>query len=453
MCRPPNINRNSMAEKNTMSSTIREPYSIPTAYQTLGSSEFEREALLKAIQADAVVIGAGITGSTLAVHLSEAGKSVVQLEANVPGWGGSGRAFGSVVPCHKNSEEAIIRHYGEQRGTRLIDALAHGPALVSELLNRHNIDAAFAGGGWAFGAHSKPFYRKLQKRAEYWQARNADVEYLNASEFSQVIGSDYYRGGLIDRRALSVNPYAYAKGLFKTAHQLGAKQYTHTPAVNVEQKGHSTWRVTTPQGSVECENVYFCTNAYTKGVWPGLEKGFVRVRGFGATTAAIDPAQLADILPQNHFITDTRQLWSGIRKLPNGQIHLGVGGPAMGAKGKADLKVARQRLKEVYPVIGSVEWGESWSGWIAISTDQFPRILRLANGVWAAQGYNGRGIAMATLLGRELSFCQGDSEREDLILPVEKKIPWVPFHPFSPLGAAAMIGLYGIQDAMADRNK
>jgi glycine/D-amino acid oxidase-like deaminating enzyme len=453
MCRPPNINRNSMAEKNTMSSTIREPYSIPTAYQTLGSSEFEREALLKAIQADAVVIGAGITGSTLAVHLSEAGKSVVQLEANVPGWGGSGRAFGSVVPCHKNSEEAIIRHYGEQRGTRLIDALAHGPALVSELLNRHNIDAAFAGGGWAFGAHSKPFYRKLQKRAEYWQARNADVEYLNASEFSQVIGSDYYRGGLIDRRALSVNPYAYAKGLFKTAHQLGAKQYTHTPAVNVEQKGHSTWRVTTPQGSVECENVYFCTNAYTKGVWPGLEKGFVRVRGFGATTTAIDPAQLADILPQNHFITDTRKLWSGIRKLPSGQIHLGVGGPAMGAKGKADLKVARQRLKDVYPAIGSVEWGESWSGWIAISTDQFPRILRLANGVWATQGYSGRGIAMATLLGRELSLCQGDTERKDLMLPVDKKIPWVPFHPFSPVGAAAMIALYGIQDAIADRSK
>ncbi|HAT27893.1 MAG TPA: hypothetical protein DCS89_12825 [Gammaproteobacteria bacterium] len=436
-----------------MSFTVREPYSIPAAYQTQDSSEFEREALDNHIQADAVVIGAGITGNTLAVHLTESGKSVVQLEAKIPGWGGSGRAFGSVVPCHKNSEEAIIRHYGKQRGTRLIDALAHGPALVSELLNRHNIDAAFAGGGWAFGAHSKPFYKKLQKRAEYWQSRDADVEYLNATEFSQVIGSDYYRGGLIDRRALSVNPYAYARGLFKTAHQLGAKQYTNTPAVDVKQKQNGTWQVATPQGSVECENIYFCTNAYTKGVWPGLEKGFVPVRGFGATTVAIDPALLANILPQNHFITDTRQLWSGIRKLPSGQIHLGVGGPAMGAKGKADLKVARQRLKAVYPAIGSVEWGESWSGWIAVSTDQFPRILRLANGVWAAQGYSGRGIAMATLLGRELSFCQGDSEREDLILPVDKKIPWVPFHPFSTLGAAAMVSLYAIQDAIGDRNK
>jgi glycine/D-amino acid oxidase-like deaminating enzyme len=125
----------------------------------------------------------------------------------------------------------------------------------------------------------------------------------------------------------------------------------------------------------------------------------------------------------------------------------------MGAKGKADLKVARQRLKDVYPAIGSVEWGESWSGWIAVSVDQFPRIIRLADGVWAAQGYNGRGIALSTLLGRELSFCHGDSEKEDLILPVEKKIRKVPFHPFSPLGAAAMIGIYGLQDAIADRIK
>ncbi|MDA1371716.1 MAG: FAD-binding oxidoreductase [Proteobacteria bacterium] len=434
-----------------MSFAVHEPYSIPASYQVQDSREFEREALLTPIQADAVVIGAGITGNTLSIHLADAGKSVVQLEAKVPGWGGSGRAFGSVVPCHKNNEEAIIHHYGQQRGTAVIDALAQGPALVAELLNRYKIDAAFDSGGWAFGAHTKAFEKILQKRAEYWQSRGADVEYLNATEFSQLIGSEYYRAGLVDRRALSINPLAYAQGLFRAAHQLGAKQYTNTPAVDVKQKPDGNWRVTTPQGSVECENIYFCTNAYTKGIWPGLEKGFVPVRGFGATTAVIDPAQLAEVLPQNHFITDTRQLWSGIRKLPSGQIHLGVGGPAMGANGRADLKTASKRLKQVFPSI-EFEWQESWSGWIAISTDQFPRILHLADGAWAAQGYSGRGLAMATLLGRELSLCNGSSEREDLMLPVEKN-PRVPFHRFSPLGAAMLIRWYAFQDYMAEKNK
>jgi glycine/D-amino acid oxidase-like deaminating enzyme len=434
-----------------MSFGVHEPYSIPTSYQTQVSSECEREALLNPIQADAVVIGAGITGNTLAIHLAEAGKSVVQLEAKVPGWGGSGRAFGSVVPCHKNNEEAIIRHYGRKRGTGIIDALAEGPALVSELLNRYKIDAAFDSDGWAFGAHTKAFEKILQNRAEYWQSRGADVEYLNAAEFNQLIGSEYYRAGLVDRRALSINPLAYAQGLFKAAHQLGVKQYNNTPAIGVEQKPNGNWQVTTPQGSVECENIYFCTNAYTKGIWPGLEKGFVRVRGFGAATTVIDPAQLADILPQNHFITDTRQLWSGIRKLPSGQIHLGIGGPAMGANGKADLKTASKRLKEVYPSI-EFEWAESWSGWIAISIDQFPRILHLADGAWAAQGYSGRGLALATILGRELSLCNGRSEREDLMLPVEQT-PRVPFHPVSQLGAAMLIRWYAIQDYVAGQNR
>ena len=58
-----------MIEKNNMSSTVREPYSIPAAYQTPDSSEFEREALLNPIQADAVVIGAGITGSTNTIEI------------------------------------------------------------------------------------------------------------------------------------------------------------------------------------------------------------------------------------------------------------------------------------------------------------------------------------------------------------------------------------------------
>lgn len=435
-----------------MSFTAYEPHSIPESYLKLGPEKFEAQTLVEDTQADAVVIGAGITGNTLATHLSEAGKSVVQLEAKEPGWGGSGRAFGSVVPCHKNSQTAIIRHYGEQRGYQVIDALANGPALVAELLARYNIDAEFKGGGWALGAHSKSFEKSLQQRAEFWQSKGADVEYLDASKFSKVTGSDYYRAGLVDRRAMSINPLAYARGLYRAAHERGAKQYINSPVIAVEQTPDGHWLVKSPEGSVACENIYFCTNAYTKGVWAGLEKGFVPVRGWGATTKEIDSELLADILPENHFITDTRQLWSGIRKLPSGQLHLGIGGPAMGTSGNADLKTATKRLEEVYPSLGPIEWSESWSGWIAVSVDQFPRILQLANGVWAAQGYSGRGLAMATLLGRELSQCNGSTKQDDLMLPVEK-VPRVPFHKFAPLGAALLIQWYALTDSLAIQNR
>ena len=42
-------------------------------------------------QADVIVIGAGFTGLSTALHLREAGVDVAVVEAAEPGWGASGR--------------------------------------------------------------------------------------------------------------------------------------------------------------------------------------------------------------------------------------------------------------------------------------------------------------------------------------------------------------------------
>ena len=42
------------------------------------------------LDADVVVVGAGLAGSSLALHLAETGVNVVVLEARQPGWGASG---------------------------------------------------------------------------------------------------------------------------------------------------------------------------------------------------------------------------------------------------------------------------------------------------------------------------------------------------------------------------
>src|SRR6185437_13239969 len=49
------------------------------------------------IRADVAIIGAGFCGLSAALHLAEAGVPAVVLEAELPGWGASGRNGGQVI--------------------------------------------------------------------------------------------------------------------------------------------------------------------------------------------------------------------------------------------------------------------------------------------------------------------------------------------------------------------
>jgi glycine/D-amino acid oxidase-like deaminating enzyme len=53
-------------------------------------------AICETVSADVVVIGAGYTGLSAALHLAQAGVSVAVLEARDVGFGGSGRNVGLV---------------------------------------------------------------------------------------------------------------------------------------------------------------------------------------------------------------------------------------------------------------------------------------------------------------------------------------------------------------------
>jgi FAD dependent oxidoreductase/2OG-Fe(II) oxygenase superfamily len=129
------------------------------------------------------VIGAGFTGLSAALNLAEAGIDVAVLEAKDIGWGASGRAFGQVVPYLKLGHDAILRHYGPERGQRIVDAVAAGPDLVFELIARHGIECWPMRSGLIFAAHSPSGRRDLERRTRYWQQRGAPVEDLNEAFF------------------------------------------------------------------------------------------------------------------------------------------------------------------------------------------------------------------------------------------------------------------------------
>jgi glycine/D-amino acid oxidase-like deaminating enzyme len=62
------------------------------------------------IEEDLVIVGAGFTGLSAALHLAEAGLSVVVLEAKEIGWGASGRNGGQVNPAFDVLPSGVRAH-------------------------------------------------------------------------------------------------------------------------------------------------------------------------------------------------------------------------------------------------------------------------------------------------------------------------------------------------------
>ncbi|TLZ24023.1 MAG: FAD-binding oxidoreductase, partial [Gammaproteobacteria bacterium] len=74
-----------------------------------------------------------------ALHLAQAGRHVVVLEAADIGAGASGSNGGQVIPGVKHDPDALEQILGPDAGARAVATVAAGPDLVFELIARHGL--------------------------------------------------------------------------------------------------------------------------------------------------------------------------------------------------------------------------------------------------------------------------------------------------------------------------
>jgi glycine/D-amino acid oxidase-like deaminating enzyme len=105
-------------------------------------------------------------------------------------------------------------------------------------------------------------------------------------------------------------------------------------------------------------------------------------------------------------------------------------------------------VRDIYPQLTGVRYDYHWGGLVAITRDHLPRLQQVAPGLLAGFGYNGRGVAMATIMGSLLSrWILGESEVE-LGFPVTALDP-LPLHLFSQLGARVAVQYLRTLDNLA----
>lgn len=374
----------------------------------------ETGALAGARQADVAIIGAGYTGLSAALHLAQRGLKPVVLEARGIGHGGSGRNVGLVNAGMWVQPDDLIATQGQDWGMKLITALGEGPAEVFGLIERFGIDCEAVRAGTLHMAVGAAGHTEIAARAAQWTALGAPVELLDAAGAARATGTKAFAGALLDRRAGTIQPLAYARGLARAALGLGAEIFTQSPVTGAEH-ADGRWTLATPGGSVSADWVIVATNAYS-GIIPGFAFGgqqeeLTLLPYFQFATKPLAPEIAARILPGRQGCWDTQLVMTSFRMDRAGRLIFGSVGALDAVSLGTQKAFAARSIRRLFPFIGAVAFEHFWHGQIGMTADNLPKFHRPAPRVMAVNGFNGRGIAPGTVFGKAMAgVIAGDGE-------------------------------------------
>src|SRR5258708_40004185 len=191
----------------------------------------ELPKLVGAANADVIVIGAGFTGLSTALHLREASVNVAIVEAMEPGWGASGRNNGQVIPTLSRPDpDDIVAKHGAA-GERFVALLRDSASTLFDIARRYQIQAEQEQAGWVQPVHSPGRIKIAERRLRQWSKFGAPVELLSRDQTRAMLGSDAWFGGFWNRSGGHINPLALSRGLARVVLERGGPIYAPSPAL------------------------------------------------------------------------------------------------------------------------------------------------------------------------------------------------------------------------------
>ncbi|MFF5131629.1 NAD(P)/FAD-dependent oxidoreductase [Streptomyces syringium] len=330
---------------------------------------------------DALVIGGGVIGNSIACQLAEAGVGTVLLERGALGSGSSGTTAG------------VVRTYFP--GNALISSLAvRSLAAYHAFTEQTGTDLGFKRIGLLVLFSDEHQVQDFRHTQVAQQAAGVDVELVTAAEAARL-------NPLIDERtilaaawspeAYACDPAAIVRGYATAAQQAGAILRTETPVTGIDPDG----RVHTPAGSIRADTIV-CAAGPGAGTVSAMADVRIPVTASPVEMLLTDTPGSAprNALPMTMHPSSLRIRSWGDR------ILVGMGRPAPDETRQAWLQRVSHRLGTTYPALAGNSLEHGWSGDLDVSPDGMAFIGRDRSRPFLyAAGFSGQGLCQAPAAG------------------------------------------------------
>lgn len=395
-------------------------------------------------KADVCIVGAGYTGLSAALHLAQAGRDVVLLDAQRVGFGASGRNGGQLGSGQRMDQDALEALVGDAEAAKLWALAEDAKALVKSLIAAHDIDCSLKP-GVAHTASTRSDLRHLHAYADHLAGTyNYDqIDVLDHAALQSVCPSPDYLGGTLDMGAAHLHPLRYALGLARAAGTAGVRIHERSAVRDITAGLPAT--VHTDAGSVKAEHVILACNGYLGGLNRRVAARVMPINNFIIATEALG-ARMAQVLPRDVAVADSRFVVNYFRRSSDGRLLFG-GGESYGYRFPADIAATvRKPMRRIFPALADVKIDYAWGGTLGITMKRLPYLMRSGPNILSASGYSGHGVGTATHAGQLMAHAiEGQTGGFDTLAA----LPTTPFPGGtalrSPLLALAM-SWYALRD-------
>jgi glycine/D-amino acid oxidase-like deaminating enzyme len=341
------------------------------------------------------------------------------LEAKSVGFGASGRNAGLVNAGVWKNPDHVVRELGETAAERFNLTLRDSPSVVFDLIRRFDMDCQADRRGTVNVAHNAGAMVYLEDRCRQIQQLGAAVELIGGDQSRKISASPAYcHGGLYDPTAGTINPLGYARSLAKAALEKGVHVFQNSGMKGLERQ-NDRWLATCELGEVSAEQVVIATNAYADENSERVNETTVPLYIFHCATPPLPADLAAAIIPERHGLWDTNSLLTSSRIDQAGRLVMSSPGRLHGFQRSIRENWLMRTRNLLFPQLKGIPWEYQWSGRIGLTSSKIPRVQLLAPGVFAASGYNGRGIGTGTVIGQQLAKTIVSGNRNDFPFPIE----------------------------------